>query len=400
MKAFVRFCLTLCLGLLVGGGVMKFWTSYTSKSTKTSPPLTEAPIASPAPSPITLMPTIVSFYQSPFTLEERTAALLALIDEMEVDTYAQRWMQRAEALVRFDAQETLFWWRVASANALCPDADFALGCAGERYYGGESVTEIAEYAQQAYIRALTQGSAPAFLRLKMLQTRASLPSFEGVDSPEADFYRGLYAAAGYLEPISMSKAAQCWLRAAEAGHVKAAVFLGIHYYREHQQTAACEMFERVLEQSRVARLWLAYVLLQPERTEEERTRAFNLLTELEQGEHDTPYVNFLLGCFTLRYDVVGEEAPVSYFREASETYFPMADFVLGICTFYGLGGAEQNKAVAVTWLTKAAKNHLVYAQIFLSLLYANGDGVAVDLEAARQWRSAATRILNGLKQGE
>lgn len=83
------------------------------------------------------------------------------------------------------------------------------------------------------------------------------------------------------------------------------------------------------------------------------------------------------------------EESFEYYLKATNQGDVNAQYILGLCYFYG-NGVEKDLSEAVKWYRKAAVQGFADAQYNLGICYYNGDGVEKNLSEAVVWfRKAA-----------
>ena len=75
------------------------------------------------------------------------------------------------------------------------------------------------------------------------------------------------------------------------------------------------------------------------------------------------------------------DAGYTLLKQAANAGFEPAQMSLGLLAYRNLSQAQE----AIPWFEKAAKQHNLYAQLFLGRMYMQGIGVARDFSQARHW---------------
>ena len=109
----------------------------------------------------------------------------------------------------------------------------------------------------------------------------------------------------------------------------------------------------------------------------------------------TPEELYLLGnsCYVKK----DYEQAVKYFRLAAEQEYVFAQYMLGLCYYYGRGVAR-DYSEAVKWYRKAAEQGDADAQTNLGNRYYNGQGVAQDYNEALKWYRKSAEQGNAIAQ--
>lgn len=294
----------------------------------------------------------------------------------------------AETTVLDDAEETLFWWRLAAINALHPDAQFALGCSLARGYGGEY--DLVE-AKSLWTKAKEQGHAAAYLSLLTLGRETPLPQINHPTTAKDYFMAGLYAAAGYNQAPSPEAAEEYWGKALQQGYAEAGVFLAAIALRRGETNVAIRNLEHATKDNNpAAETWLADLYLRHIATPEAKAKALELL--LRASKANFAHANYLLGWHAIHSELDVPQEPFRYFRSTIEIeQSPIALYAYGACLFYGIGGEKQAPEKALSWIKRAAEEDVVAAQWLLAKMYREGLGVEAQPQLAEAWETRALR---------
>lgn len=382
----------LQLGILLLGGGIGWWAS---RGCLPDPPVEEAleeqyrQRIEAAASFKEAFPALKALYNygdcSPEALAFlRERLLLAAREEQVVDAQ----LLLAETTVLNNAEETLFWWRVAALNALHPDAQFALGCSLARGYGGE-YNQVE--AKALWTKAKNQGHAAAYLSLLALGRETPLPQIDHPTTAKDHFMVGLYAAAGHNQAPSPEVAEEHWEKALQQGYAEAGIFLAAMALRRDEIDDAIRYLEQATKDNNpAADTWLADLYLRHVATPEAKAKALELL--LRASKANFAHANYLLGWHAIHSELNVPQEPFRYFRAAIEIEpSPIALYAYGACLFYGIGGETQAPEKALPWIKRAAEEDIVAAQWVLAKMYREGLGVEAQPQLADEWEARALK---------
>lgn len=321
---------------------------------------------------------------SPEALTFIRERLLVAAREQNVDAQ----LLLAETYVCENAEETLFWWTIVANNTFHPEAQFALGCALGRGYGGT----YGEKAAKEYLTmAKSQGHAAAYLTELSFERKDLLPQIPDPQSAEDYFMRGLYAAAGHNQTINLDEAEAFWEQALEMGYQDAGLFLGAMALKRNEPLRAVQYLEHVSTDANPAiDTLLASLYVERLATPKAKQDALIYLQRAIDAKFSPAM--YLMGEYALKGKIVPPLEPYRYFRLAVETHpFPLAAYAYGNCLYKGEGGVEASPEKALPWVKMAAEASILPAQWMLVKMYREGIGVPQDRSLAEQWEKQAQK---------
>lgn len=275
---------------------------------------------------------------------------------------------------------------------------------GEAYEEGKGVAKDEDEALKWYDKAIESGSERARTlseslrnkRRKTENTRLAIKAFSNKEwsdgfrlSQSADrddstiqFYIGVCYDNGYGVNEDDSEAVRWYRKAAENGSLMAQFNLGVMYYKG----------EGVAKDERESEKWYRKAA---EGGYEKAKEALERIEKLKAAIRE-------LADLKARERKNTDEALIAFRGERWYDGFKLAQnadknnrdiqFFIGVCHFFGYGGASQNDMEAAKWFKKASDQGHDAAQANLGGMYLEGKGVSVDYtEGIRLLRKSADR---------
>jgi len=176
----------------------------------------------------------------------------------------------------------------------------------------------------------------------------------------------------------------------ETLNAKDCVLLHTQDFSNLAQSAADQKLQELIYDKIFARIYAMFVVVLAEKVmdDEGKMMLSKTVSMIDKDELEQKFIEYLWEKGNGSQSVL--EKIYSVAQKLSGKGYVKAHYFLGICYFWGFGGAEQNYKNAIDLYIKSAEQGFTRAQYNLGYCYDLGEGVSQDYNKAVEWYSKAS----------